>query len=246
MTRADKLAQLRSVTDPQFAIAHALGQTLKSVQTLKGEKGDSPVKYVDYWTPDELNQIIAYLESRIRVPQDGAPGADGQGIKGDRGEAGATPVRGVHYWTGEDQRQIITSVRAQIKDGVSPKVEDVTALVLKEMSKRTISYKDIMDAPDLTDLPQLIEFLKRGGFRGGGSTSTSGTSTYYNDTVNGVINGTNKIFTVAHTIQSPIFLSLANSSYQSLIDYTTSGFTITMAVAPDASIAGQPFWLSHT
>ena len=74
----------------------------------------------------------------------------------------------------------------------------------------------------------------------------SGTITIYNDTVSGTIDGSNTTFTVSNTIISAINLFLGNSTYQYGVDYTTSGTTITMIVAPDISLAGQPFWCAHT
>jgi hypothetical protein len=51
------------------------------------------------------------------------------------------------------------------KDGLSPKIETIVA----ELKKQPIEYKDVKGAPDLTELPKLVAFLKAGGFRGGGS-----------------------------------------------------------------------------
>ena len=77
---------------------------------------------------------------------------------------------------------------------------------------------------------------------GGGGGST----TIYTDTVSGTIDGVNTTFTVSHSITSAIVLVLANSNYQPGVDFTTSGTTITMMVAPDSSLSGQSFWCSHT
>lgn len=73
-----------------------------------------------------------------------------------------------------------------------------------------------------------------------------GGDTFYTDTVSGTINGSNVTFTVANTISSALVLYLANSAYQPGVDFTVSDTTITMTVAPDASLSGQPFWLLHT
>lgn len=68
----------------------------------------------------------------------------------------------------------------------------------------------------------------------------------FNDTVSGTINSSNVTFTVPNTIAAAISLYLANSIYQAGVDYTFTGTTITMTVAPDASLSGQPFFLVHT
>lgn len=74
----------------------------------------------------------------------------------------------------------------------------------------------------------------------------TGGSTFYTDTLSGTIDGANKTFTVANTITSALALYIANSVYQPVVDFTTSGTTITMVVAPDVSLSGQPAWLLHT
>lgn len=75
--------------------------------------------------------------------------------------------------------------------------------------------------------------------------STASGGTFYTETVSGLINSVNKTFTVATNINTAFALYLANSVYQPNVDFTYSGTTITMIVAPDISLAGQPFWLLH-
>lgn len=78
------------------------------------------------------------------------------------------------------------------------------------------------------------------------ASSGGGSSTIYNDTVSGTIDGANKTFTVPSSIIGAIALFLSNTMYQNVVDYTFSGSTITFGAAPDASLSGQPFWLAHT
>lgn len=75
---------------------------------------------------------------------------------------------------------------------------------------------------------------------------SGGTVTVYAETVSGTINGSNVTFTVPTSISTAFALYLGNSIYQPGVDFTVSGTTITMTLAPDASLSGQPFWLSHT
>lgn len=75
----------------------------------------------------------------------------------------------------------------------------------------------------------------------------SGSATnFYTDTISGTINSSNKIFTVSNTITQALVLFLAGMPYQPIVDFTTSGTTITMVTAPDSSLSGQPFWIIHT
>ena len=68
----------------------------------------------------------------------------------------------------------------------------------------------------------------------------------YSDPVTGLINSSNKVYTVPNTIVTAFALYLANSVYQPGVDFTVTGATqITMTNALDASLSGQPFWLSH-
>lgn len=76
--------------------------------------------------------------------------------------------------------------------------------------------------------------------------AAGGTSTFYNDTISGTVNGVNKTFTVSNTISSALALFLAGAPYQLTTDYTVSGITITFVTAPDISLSGQPFYLIHT
>lgn len=74
----------------------------------------------------------------------------------------------------------------------------------------------------------------------------SATVTFFADTVSGTINSSNTVFTVPNTITTALALWLANSIYQPGVDFTVTGAKqITMTVAPDSSLSGQPFWLSH-
>lgn len=75
----------------------------------------------------------------------------------------------------------------------------------------------------------------------------AGGVTIYNDTVSGTIDGVNRSFTVPNSISAngAIALFLAGAPYQQGVDYTYSGTTITMTIAPDASLSGQPFWMAH-
>lgn len=79
-------------------------------------------------------------------------------------------------------------------------------------------------------------------FTTGGS---GGGITIVTDSVSGVINSVNVTFTVPQVIAYPIMLVLANTDYQYLTDYTVAGSTITMTVAPDISLVGQPFFLVY-
>ncbi len=71
----------------------------------------------------------------------------------------------------------------------------------------------------------------------------SATGTAVNDeTPAGTINGSNKVFTLAHTPLAGTLLLFLNGAFQSPVtDYTLATNTITFATAPDAAFSGLPF-----
>ncbi len=159
MTKSEKLQRIQEIKNP----------LLNKITVMKGDQGEqgpqgpagySPVKGKDYYTEAEINFIISYIQSRVK---DGAPGTNGK--DGTPGKNGQTPIRGVDFWTPADQEKILQSVLGLIpkpKDGVSPKTEDVVNQVVDILKKKPIEFKDIKGTE------KLIEFLKTGGFRGGG------------------------------------------------------------------------------
>jgi len=222
-------------------------------EAIKGDKGDegyTPQKYVDYFTPQEINAIIAHIQSQVRHGKDGEPGA-----QGEPGKDGDSPIRGIHYWTKADQEIIIRDILAKIP---APQKQITIEEVLAALP--ALSFKDIKDAPDVKDLKNLIAFLKAGGFRGGGDTVEAGTGVTITH-ANGVkvinasgISGTpiygedltsqcpSTTFTLAHTpkIGTVRFYrggarqSLANNDYSIIGDTITVSSTVVAAETPEA------------
>lgn len=112
-------------------------------------------------------------------------------------------------------------------------------------AKRDTNYVTTLSAVSSVDGVSIVP-LRADPVTGRLLVSLSSGVTFYADTVSGTINGSNTAFTVANTISSALVLYLANSAYQPVVDFTVSATNITMAVAPDASLSGQPFWLLHT
>ena len=158
-------------------------QLLKALRgDLKGDPGYTPVKGKDYFTAQEIQEIISFIQSNVKdgyTPIKGVDYNDGYTpIKGKdytdgkKGDAGDTPLLGVDYWTKEDKKKIEEYVLAMIE-----KKTPTTAQIISKLPKAPkVKYSDIEGAPDVSDLPKLIEFLKRGGFRGGGGSGGGTTS----------------------------------------------------------------------
>jgi len=167
--------ELRSRLDPKNTQHQALSKVLSSVQVLRGEDGYTPVKGKDYFTPAEIQELFNVIEAKMRTFERGLKGDRGvQGEKGDRGaqgtqgEEGYTPLKGIDYYTEQEKIDIIKQIMLLIplpKDGESPKIKDVVDEVLKKLK--------LPSAENLVSKTELIDFLKRGGYRGGGISSVT-------------------------------------------------------------------------
>lgn len=225
MTRDEKLAMLAARKDPMAAVfAH--------VQTLKGDKGDAGP------------QGIAGAEGKAgRDGTDGMNGKDGamgpQGVRGPQGPAGSDGKNGADGHDGKAG-----------KNGTAPTLEEVAAAVLKEITsgkKLTVDHIDGLAG----GLAQLKEFLKIGGYRGGGDTVVPGAGVAITTNADGhkviTVTGTSgnavygenltpqgpgTVYTLAHTpIAGTVRLYRGGAYQQAGTDYTIVGGIITLAVA---------------
>ena len=147
------------------AFLESLGEKLKGKDGQKGEKGDMPKKGVDYFTPEEINDIQEYVQSQIKD-----------------GEDGYTPIKGIDYFTPDEINSIVSQVKNLIptpKDGRDgrdatidydiivkrvlkeikiPEVKNITASDILKKIKGKIDYNDIKNTPTI---------FKQGGSKGG-------------------------------------------------------------------------------
>jgi mono/diheme cytochrome c family protein len=142
------------------AFLESLGEKLKGKDGQKGEKGDMPKKGVDYFTPEDINDIQEYVQSQIKD-----------------GEDGYTPIKGTDYFTPDEISSIVSQVKNLIstpKDGRDgrdvaivkrvlkevkiPEIKNITASDILKKIKGKIDYNDIKNTPTV---------FKQGGFKGG-------------------------------------------------------------------------------
>jgi len=154
MSLQDRLNEYRRKQSP-------LGDVVERLNLAKGATGPiGPAGYtpragVDFYTEQEIRNLINRIQANVKDGQVGAIGP--MGPRGNDGLDGKTP----------DVEAIIKQVVGRIprpKDGISPNVDDIVTKVTEEVSKgkRKVSIKDIYDLNDL------VAFLRIGGFRGGG------------------------------------------------------------------------------
>jgi hypothetical protein len=75
-------------------------------------------------------------------------------------------------------------------------------------------------------------------------TASGGGSTIYAETPSGLVNGSNKVYTTAHTITTVINFAI-NGQFIHPSDYSVSGSTITFITALDASLSGTGFTIVY-
>lgn len=229
-TQLEKLKALRDKTDPNSALLSALNTLMGSIQTLKGEKGDTPIKGKDYFTEAELGGIIAYIQSNIRVPLDGKDGKDGaqgavgpRGVQGPKGEKGDPGTQGLTGEKGE-KGDSATFDKAAIIDEIISMV--YSAQQWRDMEK-TVKYN---------------KFDQR--WKGGGGTQSATAAQIYTQTPTGAIDGVNTAYTTAHAITTVIGMWY-NGEFIHPSEYTPSGSGFTMATALPV-ISGGAFTISYT
>lgn len=194
------IEQLKSRLNPKNGNHAATLGILSQMQIMKGEKGDkgdrgedgyTPVKGKDYFTGTEVKQIADYIQSQVKNGVDGADGANGKN--------GETPVRLIDYWTKEDQEKMISDVLKKL-----PKTKEGKPLDMKNIVSEVLKEIKMPDTAALVSKGELTEFLRRGGFRGGGDTVEAGSGVSITS-VNGVkrisaAGGSLSVLTTANTI----------------------------------------------
>ncbi len=231
----DKLQKLKNELNPKNEVHAGLLSVLNKMHVMKGEQGDpgyTPIKGKDYLTEADMTDMVSRIRS---VVKDGKSITGMQGIQGNPGRDGIngiTPVKGVHYWTPEDRTSIVLDALKHIKqpkDGISPKIEDIVSRVTNEIKKTPIELKDIKGAESLTN------FLKMGGFRGGGLSSVAHDSTLTGDGTLGsplhvVSSGTGTVTSVSVVTANGISGTVATAT-------TTPAITLNITALDAAKIA---------
>jgi hypothetical protein len=161
--RAELRQKTKGLSDPMQKFYTLL------LENAKGEKGDTPVKGKDYWTPAERKELIADILEKIPVPKDADP-VDYDLV--------------LTYVTQEVENKVKSEVAKlpKPKDGTPGKdaVVDIPAIVsslLKVMPKMESKEVDYLGIKDYIDKevqkikkmkPQVVK-----SFTGGGATSLS-------------------------------------------------------------------------
>lgn len=172
MTKADQLKKLIEAKSPNQGTLLKILEILPSIKGTQGEKGEqgnpgyTPSKGQDYFTEEEINTMVDYIQSKVK---DGEMGPKGE--RGEAGKNGITPVIGIDYWTDKDQAKILKDVLSKVpkpKDGVTPNVDDLVQKV--KDSTPPINFKD--EIGKILSMPGFRMLLHGGGSSSGGSSIT--------------------------------------------------------------------------
>lgn len=182
----------------------------KGIEQIKGEKGEQGEV-----GPQGMSIIGPRGE---RGPQGiegpiGSIGRNGKnGIDGIDGIDGKAPVRGIDYFTPEDKRNFIKDFVDEIKE--------------------SLEMKKLLDK--MNEFLKITEGLQRVQQFGGRTLHRGGLSLQWLETPSGAVNGVNKTFTLAYTPADPgkVMLFVNGAIQKKDNDFTISGSTITMTVAP--------------
>lgn len=187
----NKLQEIREAKDPSLRLARLMTEfaadreLLKAFNNLEKYHGRTPVKGQDYFTSEEIDTIVKTVQALVKDGKPGEMGPEGKiGEQGPEGKMGRQGIQGLPGTAGKEGRRGLQGL-----PGVAPTAKEVAL----ELKKIPFNYEDIKNAPDLTDLPKLIAFLKAGGFRGGGSSTTGATSGFQRP-ISGIVDGVNQTF----------------------------------------------------
>ena len=217
---------------------------LDEIDLVKGDKGDTPQRGIDYWTESEVNQVIKeitrLIQSSLRIPQDGKNADENRIIKKVL-ERIAKPKDG----RDADEDKIIEEIINRIpipKDGIngadgSPDTPEIIKQKLESLDEEEkLKISAIKDLDD--KLKDLEKKIKTGGqiiYSGGGGGGGLGGHVQYYD-LSSQLNGNLRIFSM------PAFARILNVQLSSfpnilrpLIDWTSDSSASTLTLTSEIS-----------
>lgn len=145
------MINLYGVLQEQETINGELGL---GVDYYKGEKGDTPIKGVDYLTPDDVKEISDKVLEKVEAGTKGEDGKSAYQIAVDEGFEGSetewlaslkgkTPVKGVDYFTTAEINEIEEGAAAKVDLSNYAKTADLSTVATSG------SYNDLSNKPSI-------------------------------------------------------------------------------------------------
>lgn len=220
----------------------------------KGDKGDTPVKHVDYFTPEELSSIIEYLRKILKEEVtpikgihyfDGEKGDQGESVKGDKGDRGEMGSAD----TPELIVAKLNTLEGEIEAKVIKGLPTLRELVAEIKAKKLIEMKDVRNMPlNMSDMrwhgggPTLVAGTDITLTQNSNGTTTIAASTTGSQilTATGTINDSNVTFTF---ISQPLLLVINGAMYIPVggaitWSYLLGTVTLSVPVGTNGSIYG--------
>jgi len=205
------------------------------IVTVKGEDGKTPKKGVDYYTPEEIDEIKKEI-----TPKKGIDYNDGESIAGPQGPKGADG-------SPDSPDEIIEKINVakkkiswkQIKDAPNmPSFDTMNqtgyasggANQLRLLSSGSVISDHVTELNFSTGLTPTYSGNGRITITSSGGGGSSG---YSIETPTGSVNGSNTTYTVT---QTPVYIVADGAVYFDGAGYTIAGLTVTMTVAPSSFI----------
>lgn len=222
-------------------------QIFKGISQIKGEQGDpgyAPQKGKDYWTKQEIDEVVSRIQSLIRIPQDGKPGKNGvTPIAGTdyptttqirtivkkmipvipTPKDGKTPQKGIDYFTPKEISQIVKEVKLGF-----PKVE-IRAEDIRD-KLQSLKGNERLDASAIKNLSALMGAAKRVLHRGGLALEW--------ESLTLSADGSSGTLTYTPYTSSTVMIFYNGSLMTVTTNYTLSGRTVTFL----QPIAGSEAW----
>lgn len=161
------LQNVKVAKDPTLRVQKLFAElsmtdAIANMDLAKGEKGDdgyTPVVGKDYFTPEQANAWIEFIQSRVHDGKDGKDGATG--AQGPRGVAGKDGKDGISPDTDEVVARVLTKI-------TFPDFYGMVNTAVGSIKKEQPTQKDIINGI-LSD-PRL-RLLMHGGGSGGATTN---------------------------------------------------------------------------
>ena len=153
---------VKEIVNNPILMHSIMAQVVREVEKVqKGDKGDdayTPKKGVDYFTPKEIREITAFIESRIRIPKDGRDGEVGR--PGRDGIDGKELVAGKDYPT---PQQVSEMVKNEVYTLFSFKPKNDKIITKEEVIALTGKLQEKVDFKErAAEIARALETLRGG------------------------------------------------------------------------------------
>jgi len=230
----DFIEQTREELAQKTSQLEALEAHITSIE--QGKEGYSPIKGVDYFTPEELREMIAFIQKNIRAPKDGQPGKDGKDGKAPSAKEIRALIKAELVQLPKEAPMtptIITKVTERVQEEIdfASKAKDIARAIEGLKGSDRLDYRALKNLPGVPAYDDKPATIHRGG--GGGA------QTYYYD-LSHLTDGVTKTFTIPANARV-VWVGGSDApsgQYRKDTDWTGSG-TTTLTLTSEVAAPSQ-------